>query len=60
MSQRNDIKTSDLLLGRRNDKYDNIPEQVNTDIENVIYDETVLKRKFHNLKGANIKLNKID
>jgi hypothetical protein len=50
MSKRNEIKTMDLLLGRRKDKYDNIPEEVNTDIENVIYDEAVLNRKFHNIK----------
>lgn len=55
MAKRNEIKTMDLLLGRRKDKYENIPEEVNTDIENVIYDETVLNRKFHNIKGANLR-----
>lgn len=50
MSKRNEIKTMDLLMGRRKDKYDNIPEEINTDIENVIYDDVVLNRKFHNIR----------
>jgi hypothetical protein len=55
MSKRNEIKTMDLLMGRRKDKYYNIPEEVNTDIENVIYDEVVLRRKFHNIKDPKIR-----
>lgn len=55
MAKRNEIKTMDLLLGRRKDKYENIPEEVNTDIENVIYDEKLLNRKFHNIKEANLR-----
>jgi hypothetical protein len=58
MAKRNEIKTMDLLLGRRKDKYSNIPEEVNTDIENVIYDEAKLNRKFHNIKSANLKFKK--
>lgn len=38
MAKRNDIKTSDVLMGRRQEQFSNIPEEVNTDIENVIYD----------------------
>lgn len=55
MAKRNQIKTTDILLGRRKDKYENIPEDVNTDIENVIYDEAKLNRKFHALKQPNLR-----
>jgi hypothetical protein len=59
MAKRNEIKTMDLLLGRRNNKFTSVSEDVNTDIENVIYDEKELNRQFHNLKIANInKLKK--
>jgi hypothetical protein len=58
MSMRNEIKTMDLLLGRRKDKYNNIAEEVNTDIENVYYDEKKLNRKFHHIKTANLKFKK--
>lgn len=55
MAKRNDLKVSDILKNRRRDQFDNIPEDLNTDIENVIYDETKLNRKFHNVAEANIK-----
>jgi hypothetical protein len=55
MAKRNDIKTTDILKNRRRDQFENIPEELNTDIENVIYDETKLDRKFHNVRGPNIK-----
>lgn len=55
MAKRNEIKTSDIIKNRRKDQFENIPEELNTDIENVIYDEAVLNRKFHNVTKANIK-----
>ena len=55
MAKRNDIKTTDILKNRRRDQFENIPEELNTDIENVIYDESKLKRKFHDVKGPNVK-----
>lgn len=45
-------------MGRRSSKFNTISEEVNTDIENVIYDENLLNRKFHNIKAANIKSKK--
>jgi len=38
MAKRNEIKITDILKNRRRDQFDNIPEELNTDIENVIYD----------------------
>jgi hypothetical protein len=32
-----------------------VPEELNTDIENVIYDEIKLNRKFHAVRSANLK-----
>ena len=55
MAKRNQIKVSDILKNRRRDQFQNIPEELNTDIENVFYDQTQLNRKFHDVKGANIK-----
>lgn len=55
MEKRNEIKTNDVLLGRRQEQLSNIPEEVNTDIENVIYDEAKLKRKFHNVRPPKVE-----
>ena len=32
MAKRNDIKINDILKNRRRDQFENIPEQLNTDI----------------------------
>ena len=55
MAKRNEIRTTNVLLGRRKDKLNSIPEEVNTEIENVVYNDMLLNRRFHALKGANIK-----
>lgn len=60
MEKRNEIKTNDVLMGRRQEQLSNIPEEVNTDIENVIYDEAKLKRKFHNVKPPKVEDHKQD
>lgn len=55
MAKRNEIKTTDIIKNRRRDQFENISEELNTDIENVIYDENKLNRKFHQITKANIK-----
>lgn len=55
MAKRSEIKINDILKSRRRNQFENTPEELNTDIENVIYDETKLNRKFHQVKAANVK-----
>lgn len=55
MAKRSDLKINDIFKSRRRNQFENTPEELNTDIENVIYDETKLNRKFHQVKAANVK-----
>jgi hypothetical protein len=49
------IKTEELISESRETHLKNKNNLINTDIENLYYDEIRLKRKLPNLKGANIK-----
>lgn len=55
MGKRSKFKTSELILEKGLSDFSTKADNVNTDIENVYYDENKLNRKLPNLKGANVR-----
>ena len=58
MEKRNKMKTSQILHERGLLSSYNEPESVITDIENVMYDENELHRRFPKFRQANVRAKK--
>lgn len=56
MTSRNRIKTFNIINDKGLDFSQNKPTPLDTDISNVVYNESELKRKFPKFTGANVKI----